>query len=187
MRDAELQEMFEKYGKVTEARVATDRDTGRPKGFAFVTMSDARDAADAIKELSGVDMEGRPLKIEYANPDRKRTERSRNPGICYDFQKGVCSRGDSCRFSHSTGDGSDYNDRRDYRGGGGRDAGYGRDDRVGRDDRGGRDRSRDRDGGRDRDRNYGRDRDDYDDRRGRDDRRGGRDERDRSRDRDRRY
>lgn len=66
--DQELKEVFEEYGEVTSAKVITDRDTGRSKGFGFVDMSDDDEAQNAIEELDGTEMNGRALKVNKAKP-----------------------------------------------------------------------------------------------------------------------
>lgn len=69
--DQELETMFSQYGDVQSAKVITDRDTGRSRGFGFVEMED--DAAEnAISNLNGQDMDGRDLRVNEANdrPER---------------------------------------------------------------------------------------------------------------------
>ena len=62
-----LRELFEQNGRtVTEVKLITDRDTGRPRGFGFVEMGSSEDADGAIRELDGYSMEGRPLKVNEA-------------------------------------------------------------------------------------------------------------------------
>jgi RNA recognition motif-containing protein len=67
-----LQGLFSNYGTVSEVAVVTDRDTGRPRGFAFVTMDD-EGAAKAIAELNGNDFEGRSLSVNEAKPRESRS------------------------------------------------------------------------------------------------------------------
>ena len=57
--------LFSKHGTVEKVSLITDRDTGRPRGFGFVEMSSA-DAARAIQALNGVDLGGRPLRVNEA-------------------------------------------------------------------------------------------------------------------------
>ncbi|WP_230383488.1 RNA recognition motif domain-containing protein [Piscirickettsia salmonis] len=63
--------MFSKYGEVISARVITDRDTGRSKGFAFVEFQ-TQEQAQAALELDGKDSGGRNLKVNMAKPQEKR-------------------------------------------------------------------------------------------------------------------
>jgi RNA recognition motif-containing protein len=72
----QLEGLFSNYGNVEEVAVITDRDTGRPRGFAFVTMSD-EDARKAIEELNGNEFEGRALTVNEA---KARTDRPRGGG-----------------------------------------------------------------------------------------------------------
>lgn len=64
----DLQAKFEQYGNVTSAKIITDRDTGRSKGFGFVEMSNAQEASDAISSLHGSDFQGRNLTVNEAKP-----------------------------------------------------------------------------------------------------------------------
>ncbi len=66
--DDSLREMFAQAGQVESARIITDRDTGRSKGFGFVEMSTEQEAAAAIKKLNGADLDGRSLTVNEARP-----------------------------------------------------------------------------------------------------------------------
>ena len=68
-----LNEMFAKFGTVDSAKIVMDRDTGRSKGFGFVEMSSADEAASAIEKLNGSDMGGRSLVVNEARPMEPRT------------------------------------------------------------------------------------------------------------------
>jgi RNA recognition motif-containing protein len=72
--DADLQQLFEKYGTVTSARVVMDRATGRAKGFGFVEMNDRAEAEKAIAGTNGADMNGRPLRVNESQPKPPRSE-----------------------------------------------------------------------------------------------------------------
>ena len=74
--EADLQHIFEQFGSVTELKVSTDRETGQPRGFAFVTMSTEPEARAAIKSLDGKEFGGRPLKVSEARPKEERPIRS---------------------------------------------------------------------------------------------------------------
>ena len=65
--EADLRELFETHGSVESINVITDRETGRPRGFAFVEMNDAADASKAMQALDGRDHGGRNLKVNEAN------------------------------------------------------------------------------------------------------------------------
>lgn len=63
-----LEAAFATYGAVTSARIVTDRDTGRNRGFGFVEMANAEEAKAAIAGLNGKDLEGRTLTVNEARP-----------------------------------------------------------------------------------------------------------------------
>ena len=69
--ETEVRDLFSKHGTVESVSLPTDRDTGRPRGFGFVEMSQA-DASRAIQSLNGYSMNGRPLRVNEAQ-DRPRT------------------------------------------------------------------------------------------------------------------
>ena len=68
--DESVRALFSNHGTVEKVSVITDRETGRPRGFAFVEMSNA-DASRAIQALNGTDFDGRSLKVDEAQ-DRQR-------------------------------------------------------------------------------------------------------------------
>ena len=76
--EAELREAFAEHGTVTSAQVIMDRDTGRPRGFAFVEMSDGGDAAMAA--LNGAQLNGRTISVNEARPRAERGGRSGSGG-----------------------------------------------------------------------------------------------------------
>ena len=78
MSDAELAELFEEYGAIASARIITDRQTGRSKGYGFVEMEDDEAANKAISELNGVECAGRTLSVSEARPREERPARSFN-------------------------------------------------------------------------------------------------------------
>lgn len=63
----DLRGLFEEFGTVESVNVITDRQTGRPRGFAFVEMGDASGADKAIEALNGRDFGGRALRVDAAN------------------------------------------------------------------------------------------------------------------------
>ncbi len=68
----DLQDAFAAFGTVTEANLMMDRTTNRPRGFAFVTMSNADEAQKAIDGLNGKDLAGRSLTVNVAKPREER-------------------------------------------------------------------------------------------------------------------
>jgi RNA recognition motif-containing protein len=57
---------FSKFGNVEQVKIVTDRDSGQPRGFAFVEMTNAQDAQKAIAQLNGAELNGRPLNVNEA-------------------------------------------------------------------------------------------------------------------------
>lgn len=68
----ELETLFEAHGRVQDAQVITDRETGRSKGFGFIDMPDNAEADEAIKALNGTQLQGRQLTVNQARPRRDR-------------------------------------------------------------------------------------------------------------------
>jgi RNA recognition motif-containing protein len=68
----ELQDAFAAFGTVVEANLVTDRDTGRPRGFAFITMSTPEEAQKAIEGMNGKSLGGRALNVNIARPREER-------------------------------------------------------------------------------------------------------------------
>jgi RNA recognition motif-containing protein len=66
--DAQLGELFAPYGEVVSARVVTDRDSGRSRGFGFVEFASADSAQAAIEALDGSMVEGRAINVSVAKP-----------------------------------------------------------------------------------------------------------------------
>ena len=63
-----VRSLFERYGRVNSARIMTDRDTGRSRGFAFVEMENESEADQAITALNGYSLDGRTLNVNEARP-----------------------------------------------------------------------------------------------------------------------
>jgi cold-inducible RNA-binding protein len=61
-----LRKAFEPFGVVTEVKVITDRDTGRSRGFGFVTFADATNAMAAISKMDGTELDGKTIKVNEA-------------------------------------------------------------------------------------------------------------------------
>jgi RNA recognition motif-containing protein len=67
-----LQRLFATYGEVQETKLVVDRETGRSRGFAFVSMATAEGAQKAIAEANGMDLDGRALRVNEAEERRPR-------------------------------------------------------------------------------------------------------------------
>lgn len=75
-----LAEIFGAFGTVTDTHVVTDRETQRPRGFAFVEMEDAEAADKAIEAINGTEIDGREVKVNEAQPREENRNRSFNTG-----------------------------------------------------------------------------------------------------------
>jgi RNA recognition motif-containing protein len=75
--DAELNELFSAFGEVSSAKVITDRETGRSRGFGFVEMASEDEGKEAMAGLNNKEVEGRAMSVSVAKP---REERSSNGG-----------------------------------------------------------------------------------------------------------
>jgi cold-inducible RNA-binding protein len=98
----DLQDAFAAHGTVIEANLMMDRATGRPRGFAFVTMSTPEEAQKAIEALNGKELDGRALTVNVARPREER------PG-------GGGGGGQRREFRGGGGGGGGGGGRRDYR------------------------------------------------------------------------
>jgi cold-inducible RNA-binding protein len=80
--EAALRALFAEYGEIESVNVITDRDTGRPKGFAFVEMDTEEAAQAAISALNGKSVDDREIRVDKANPkparDRRGSDRGRS-------------------------------------------------------------------------------------------------------------
>ncbi|MCH2390503.1 MAG: RNA-binding protein [Nitrospinales bacterium] len=70
MSEENLRSEFAEYGEVQSAKIITDRDTGRSRGFGFVEMNSDGEGKKAMEELNGKDFEGRELVVNEARPRR---------------------------------------------------------------------------------------------------------------------
>ncbi len=68
----DLEELFGQSGQVESVSIVTDRDTGQPRGFAFIEMASDKEAQAAIQALDGKDVDGRALKVNEARPKEDR-------------------------------------------------------------------------------------------------------------------
>lgn len=108
LTEGDLLAVFAQYGEIVDINLVRDKATGKPRGFAFLAYEDQRSTVLAVDNLNGATVIGRILKVEHVSnykrkleedeeeEQRKREER----GVCYAFQRGECSRGSACKFSH---------------------------------------------------------------------------------------
>lgn len=78
--DDGLKAFFEQIGEVASARVITDRDSGRSKGFGFVEFTDEANNQKAVDELNGKELDGREISVSLARPKEDRPRRDFNGG-----------------------------------------------------------------------------------------------------------
>lgn len=109
MTKEEIAEVFAPFGPVERVRIITDRETGKPRGFAFLTLADSSKVAEAAEAMDGAELGGRTLRV---NPAETRAPR---PG-------GGGGDGGGGYGGERRGSGGGYDERRggDRRGGGGR-------------------------------------------------------------------
>ncbi|KAK1300641.1 Glycine-rich RNA-binding protein 7 [Acorus calamus] len=73
--DRGLKSAFEKFGHLVDAKVALDGSSGRSRGFGFVTFDDKEAMEEAIEAMNGIDLDGRPINVEKAQPRSSRRDR----------------------------------------------------------------------------------------------------------------
>jgi len=78
--EADLRGLFEPYGQVTRVHIVNDRETGQPRGFAFIEMANDEEAAKAMAELNGRELGGRALRVNEATPRPERGGPRGGPG-----------------------------------------------------------------------------------------------------------
>lgn len=71
--ETQIRELFAQAGQIAEVNVIMDRDTGRPKGFAFVQMTSDDGAQEAIRRFNGQSLEGRAMNVSEARPREERS------------------------------------------------------------------------------------------------------------------
>ena len=79
-KEEDLEEAFAEYGKVKRITLPTDRETGRPRGFAFVEMEEDSSEDKAIEALDGAEWMGRELRVNKAKPREQRSSRPSSGG-----------------------------------------------------------------------------------------------------------
>ena len=77
LTENELHDTFSQYGQIDECRIITDRETGRSRGFGFITFENADSAEEAMSALDGHELDGRPMKVNEAKERERRPQRNR--------------------------------------------------------------------------------------------------------------
>lgn len=112
--DSELRELFEAHGNVTDVFIVKDRESGRARGFAFVSMETPEEMNAAIEGLNGVEYQGRALTINEARPREDRPQGGGGGGRSFGgrggFNRGG-SGGGGGRGGNSRGSGRGGSDR----------------------------------------------------------------------------
>lgn len=80
INDADLKDLFGEYGEISSAKVITDRETGRSKGYGFVEIADETAGQKAIDELNGAEYDGRTISVSVARPRTESAPRRSNNG-----------------------------------------------------------------------------------------------------------
>ena len=75
VNEDDLRKLFEPFGAVSSAKVITDRDTGRSRGFGFVEMGSSTEANEAMSKLNGKDVEGRSISVTIAREKENRSNK----------------------------------------------------------------------------------------------------------------
>jgi RNA recognition motif-containing protein len=75
--DDDLRKLFEAFGQVSSAKIITDRETGKSRGFGFVEMGSEKEASAAMGKLNGKELEGRMISVTVARERENRSEKKR--------------------------------------------------------------------------------------------------------------
>lgn len=108
LTEGDLLAVFAQYGEVVDVNLVRDKGTGKSKGFAFVAYEDQRSTNLAVDNLNGAQILGRTIRVDHCSKYKKKEEEDEETeqkkrearGVCRAFQRGECTRGAGCKFSH---------------------------------------------------------------------------------------
>ncbi|KAG9453972.1 hypothetical protein H6P81_006876 [Aristolochia fimbriata] len=108
LTEGDLLAVFSQYGEVVDVNLVRDKATGKSKGFAFLAYEDQRSTVLAVDNLNGAKILGRIIRVDHVSKYKKKEEEDEEAeqqkrearGVCRAFQRGECTRGASCKFSH---------------------------------------------------------------------------------------
>ncbi|KAL4558340.1 hypothetical protein LXL04_036539 [Taraxacum kok-saghyz] len=109
LTEGDLLAVFAQYGEIVDVNLVRDKGTGKSKGFAFVAYEDQRSTILAVDNLNGAQVLGRTIRVDHVTKYKKKEEEDEEAeqqkreerGVCRAFQRGDCTRGAGCKFSHN--------------------------------------------------------------------------------------
>ncbi|KAJ4834682.1 hypothetical protein Tsubulata_003579 [Turnera subulata] len=108
LTEGDLLAVFAQYGEIVDVNLVRDKGTGKSKGFAFIAYEDQRSTNLAVDNLNGAQILGRIIRVDHVTKYKKKEEEDEEAeqqkrearGVCRAFQRGECTRGAGCKFSH---------------------------------------------------------------------------------------
>ncbi|KAK4777671.1 hypothetical protein SAY87_017858 [Trapa incisa] len=108
LTEGDLLTVFAQYGEIVDVNLVRDKGTGKSRGFAFLAYEDQRSTTLAVDNLNGATVAGRIIRVDHVSNYKKKEEEDEEEarkkreerGVCRAFQRGECTRGAGCKFSH---------------------------------------------------------------------------------------
>ncbi|XP_017983551.1 PREDICTED: zinc finger CCCH domain-containing protein 25 [Theobroma cacao] len=108
LTEGDLLAVFSQYGEIVDVNLVRDKGTGKSRGFAFLAYEDQRSTILAVDNLNGTQILGRIIRVDHVEKYKKKEEEDEKEeqkkrearGVCRAFQRGECTRGAGCKFSH---------------------------------------------------------------------------------------